>query len=212
MPLIISIALLAASVLTAAMKIRPVSSISILAPDSSTIFLIILPPGPITLLIFSGSTLMVVIFGAYGESSARGAEMHSIILLMMNSRPRLACANAWVKISLLIPSILISIWIAVIPLSVPATLKSISPRASSKPWMSVKMVKYSPSFTRPIATPATGALMGTPASIKDKVEPQTEPMEEEPLDSKTSETRRIAYGNSSSEGITGSNARSAKAP
>ena len=32
---------------------------------------------------------------------------------------------------------------------------------------------------------------------------QTLPMEEEPLDSRVSETRRIAYGNSSSEGITG---------
>ena len=99
-----------------------------------------------------------------------------------------------------------------IPLSVPATLKSISPKASSRPWISVRIVKYSPSLTRPMATPATGALIGTPASIKDRVLAQTLPIEEEPLDSRVSETRRIAYGNSSSEGMTGSKARSAKAP
>ena len=39
--------------------------------------------------------------------------------------------------------------------------------------------------------PATGALIGTPASISDRVEPQTEAIEEEPLDSKMSETTRI---------------------
>ena len=39
--------------------------------------------------------------------------------------------------------------------------------------------------------PATGALMGTPASIIDRVEPQTEPIEVEPLDDSTSETVRI---------------------
>ena len=38
------------------------------------------------------------------------------------------------------PEILISIWIAVTPFAVPATLKSISPRASSMPWISVKIV------------------------------------------------------------------------
>ena len=39
--------------------------------------------------------------------------------------------------------------------------------------------------------PATGALIGTPASISDRVEPQTEPIEVEPLDDSTSETVRI---------------------
>ena len=44
------------------------------------------------------------------------------------------------------------------------------------------------------------------------VDPHTEAMELEPLDSNTSDTRRNAYGNSSSLGMTGTNARSAKAP
>ena len=38
--------------------------------------------------------------------------------------------------------------------------------------------------------PATGALIGTPASMSDSVEPQTDAIEVEPLDDSTSETRR----------------------
>ena len=63
-----------------------------------------------------------------------------------------------------------------------------------------------------MATPDTGALIGTPASINAKVEPQTEPMEVEPLEDKASDTTRIAYGKDSSAGMTGSSARSASAP
>jgi hypothetical protein len=44
---------------------------------------------------------------------------------------------------------------------------------------------------RPIATPATGALIGTPASISDRLVPQTLAIELEPLDSVISETTRI---------------------
>ena len=40
---------------------------------------------------------------------------------------------------------------------------------------------------RPMAMPATGALIGTPASISASVEPQVEPIEVEPFDSKTSD-------------------------
>ena len=40
--------------------------------------------------------------------------------------------------------------------------------------------------------PATGALIGTPASISDSDEPQTEPIEVEPLERSTSDTRRSA--------------------
>ena len=51
--------------------------------------------------------------------------------------------------------------------------------------------------------PETGALIGTPASIRASVEPHTEPIDEEPFDSSVSETRRIVYGNSSTDGIDG---------
>ena len=46
-------------------------------------------------------------------------------------------------------------------------------------------------MTRPIATPATGALIGTPASISARLVPQTLAMELEPFDSRTSETTRM---------------------
>ena len=39
--------------------------------------------------------------------------------------------------------------------------------------------------------PATGALICTPASMSDRVEPQTLAMDEEPLLSRISETRRM---------------------
>ena len=60
--------------------------------------------------------------------------------------------------------------------------------------------------------PATGFLIGTPASISASEEPQTEAIEEEPLDSRMSDTTRIVYGNSSVLGTTGTSARSARAP
>src|SRR5919112_3833981 len=60
--------------------------------------------------------------------------------------------------------------------------------------------------------PATGALIGTPASIRDSDDPQTDAIDDEPLDSKMSETTRIVYGKSSIDGIIGTSARSASAP
>ena len=39
--------------------------------------------------------------------------------------------------------------------------------------------------------PATGALSGTPASIRLRLEPHTEAIEDEPLDSRMSDTTRI---------------------
>ena len=60
--------------------------------------------------------------------------------------------------------------------------------------------------------PATGRLIGTPASISDSEEPQTDAIDDEPLDSRMSETTRIVYGKSSVAGIIGTSARSASAP
>ncbi len=56
------------------------------------------------------------------------------------------------------------------------------------------------------------SLFRTPASIKANDPPQTEAMELEPFDSVISETILIVYANSSSGGLTCSNARSARAP
>ena len=88
------------------------------------------------------------------------------------------------------PEILMSICRAVIPSEVPATLKSMSPRWSSIPAMSVSTTWSSPSLIRPIATPATGLDTGTPAAISAIDEAQTEPIDEDPFDSSVSETTR----------------------
>src|SRR2546425_5726293 len=57
--------------------------------------------------------------------------------------------------------------------------------------MSDSTAKRLPSLMRPIAIPATCALTGTPASISARLPPQTEAIDEEPLDSVISETTRI---------------------
>ncbi len=78
--------------------------------------------------------------------------------------------------------------------------------------MSVITCTRSPSITRPIATPATGLLIGTPASISASVAPQTVAIEEEPFDSRMSDTMRIVYGKLSSGGSISRSDRSARAP
>ena len=100
---------------------------------------IVSPPLPITMPIFSGSILTVEIRGAFSASSARASEIVSAILSRMNSRACFAWASACRMISCVTPVILMSIWSAVTPSRVPATLKSMSPRWSSAPWMSVRI-------------------------------------------------------------------------
>ena len=53
------------------------------------------------------------------------------------------------------------------------------------------VIQRSPSVMRPQLIPATGALMGTPASIRLRVEPQMEAWLVEPLEDRTSLTRRM---------------------
>jgi hypothetical protein len=90
------------------------------------------------------------------------------------------------------PLTLMSIWRAVIPSEVPVTLKSMSPNASSLPRMSVRTAnRPSASLMRPIAAPATGALIGTPASMRASVEPHVAAMEVDPFDVTHSLTRRM---------------------
>jgi len=105
----------------------PSSSISIEQRVSSIIDRITRPPGPITRPIFSCGIWIRYIRGAYGESSARGVGIASSILFRMNSRASRACASAFSMMSEVNPPILMSIWSAVIPSAVPATLKSMSP-------------------------------------------------------------------------------------
>jgi len=68
------------------------------------------------------------------------------------------------------------------------------------------------SYIIPIATAETGEVIGTHAAIKLIVEPQTDPIELEPLQLVTSETVLIIYGKSSSFGNTATRAFSANLP
>ena len=99
-----------------------------------------LPCGPIISLILSGSILNVAIFGAHLETSFLGSGIQSVTTFIIFSLAEWAWTKALRKISSVIPLILISICKAVIPSLVPATLKSISPKWSSKPWISVNIV------------------------------------------------------------------------
>src|SRR4051812_50093084 len=69
--------------------------------------------------------------------------------------------------------------------------------------MSVMRTCLSFSITSPIEMPATGRLIGTPASIIASVPPHTDAIELEPFDSRISLTRRIVYGNRVAGGGTG---------
>ena len=60
--------------------------------------------------------------------------------------------------------------------------------------------------------PATAFCSGTPASIIASDPPQTDAIDEDPFDSRMSDTTRMVYGNFSSPGIIDASARSASAP
>ena len=51
-------------------------------------------------------------------------------------------------------------------------------------------ITLSRSLISPIAMPATGSLTGTPASMRARLPPQTVAIDEDPFDSRMSETRR----------------------
>ena len=174
-----------------AILMMPSSLMSTLAPDSSTMPRITLPPEPITSRILSGLICMVSMRGAWTENSALPSLSALAISPRMCMRASFAWASACFMISGVMPATLMSICSEVMPASVPATLKSMSPRWSSSPRMSVRIANLSPSRIRPIATPATGAFTGTPASIIESDAPQTVAIELEPLLSVISETMRI---------------------
>ncbi len=68
------------------------------------------------------------------------------------------------------------------------------------------------SVIKPVEIPATGFLIGTPASISARVEAHILPCDVEPFELKISDTTLMLYGNSSTLGKTGTNAFSANAP
>ena len=169
-----------------------VSSIVIVAPVSSCICWIILPPGPMIAPMNSFGISKASIRGTCGLSSARGSDIVSSMQFRICSRPAFACINACSRISNERPSHLISIWVAVKPSRVPVVLKSISPKWSSSPRISLRIAYLSsPGFLMsPIAIPLTGFFIGTPASIKANVPAHTVAIDEEPFDSRIWLTKR----------------------
>ena len=87
-----------------------------------------------------------------------------------------------------------SICVAVMPSLVPVTLKSMSPKWSSSPRMSDSTAQrpVAESEIRPMAIPDTGFLIFTPASINASVPAQTVAIDDEPFDSRMSDTTRSA--------------------
>src|SRR3989344_9291256 len=74
---------------------------------------------------------------------------------------------------------------------------------------------YTPDFAsdmRPIAIPATGRVIGTPASISAIEPAQTVAIEVEPFEARHSETMRIVYGKTSFPGRTARKDFSASPP
>ena len=57
--------------------------------------------------------------------------------------------------------------------------------------VSVTVLPVFSSVIKPIEMPATGAFIGTPASMRDSVAPQTLAIEVEPFDSMISEVTRM---------------------
>ena len=175
---------------TEAMVIVPSSSTLTVAPVFS-ISRMVLPPGPMTAPILLWLILTNSMRGAQRDSSGRASLRHSSMMAKTWARPSLARSRASLKMASCKPWILMSIWIAVIPSLVPATLRSMSPRKSSASRMSVSSSYSSPSLTKPTPVPHTAVLTGMPASIKAKEQPHTVAMELELLDSVMSDTNRI---------------------
>ena len=123
----------------ATMPTEPSSSMLMSAPVSDWMALITLPLGPITSPIFSTGISKVVIFGAVSRTSGLGSTIVSAITSRMSSRASRAWRRASPRTDAGIPAIFVSSCSAVTKSVVPATLKSMSPKASSAPRMSVRV-------------------------------------------------------------------------
>ena len=115
----------------------PSSSMVMSAPVSSWIWLIIWPLGPMTAPILSTGMVTAMTRGAFGLISS-GASIASFSTDRIARRASRAWASAEPSTEAGMPSSLVSSWIAVMNSGVPATLKSMSPKASSAPRMSVR--------------------------------------------------------------------------
>ena len=172
------------------MNTVPSSWMSMSAPVTAMISLMRLPFGPMTSPILSTGIWMLSTRGAFAETTWRGSGMVWSMVSRMNSLASRACFSAWLSASAGSPVTFMSSWMAVTQSFVPATLKSMSPSASSAPMMSVSVTYSPPSAIMPMAIPATGDLIGTPASISESVDAHTEAIDVDPFDDSTSDTNR----------------------
>ena len=117
----------------------PSSSTAMSAPVSCWSVLMTLPLGPITSPILSIGISMETIFGALLATWSRGSAMAPAMTPRMVRRASLAWSSALASTSAGRPSIFVSSCSAVTASAVPATLKSMSPKASSEPKMSVRV-------------------------------------------------------------------------
>ena len=125
-----------------------------------------LPPLPITSLILSVGIIMLNILGAQRLRSSRGWAITGLMISSRIYRRPFAALFKSIGNDLVGQAVDLDIHLdRRNALAGAAHLKSISPWKSSTPWMSSMVIQRSPSVIRPQEMPATGALMGTPASI-----------------------------------------------
>ncbi len=113
--------------------ITPSSSTAISVPVSCCKLLMTLPFGPMTSPILSRGISRLTILGAVSRTSPRGSVMAPAMTARILIRASWACCRAEASTSAGRPSILVSSCRAVTKSAVPATLKSMSPKASSAP-------------------------------------------------------------------------------
>jgi hypothetical protein len=133
-----------------------VLDVDLATPVWSTMPLMVLPPGPMMRRIWSGLTLIVVMRGAYFERSARGAAGS---LEHLAEDVQAAVARLLERVAQDLrerPSILMSIWIAVMPLAGAADLEVHVAEVVLVAEDVGEDRVASPSLMRPIAMPATG--------------------------------------------------------
>mmetsp|Transcript_6414 Transcript_6414/g.12238 ORF Transcript_6414/g.12238 Transcript_6414/m.12238 type:complete len:214 (+) Transcript_6414:545-1186(+) len=181
---------------------------------SSMIDLICFPPGPMTFPMPPSSIVKPRTLGTLSGSSLAVAAPASSIFSMMCMRASFACRRAFSMKATVRPSVFVSSWKVVMPVLDPATLKSMTPSASSTPIKSERTTLSSTgaslSFTAPMATPATTSLRGTPASLIARYPPQTLAMLLDPWLSVIRLSTLTVYGKS--EGMARERARSARLP
>ena len=168
-------------------------------PDSSTSRLMFLPPGPINAPIFSGLILMVSMRGAYLLISLRGAEIVFAISARMCMRATRAFSTVS-AISAMRNAAQLQVQLETGDAFFRAGDLAIHVAERVFPADDVGeqfvlrdfLVAARRSVQMPMLMPATGRIIGTPASINASAPPQTEAMEVEPFDSMISLVTRIA--------------------